>query len=166
MGRYKAYWEARLDPSKGDLCVSFDIHNTGGKVQDFKNKQMSSAEGSPPNLVDIFEKCGTPDFDFENISDERGLICLDPIEYEKQALCPDLFARLSVFTSGRIALCSADQAEYHPIGNVLDFNTPEELYNSPFFQDYRSAWLNREVTCKKNCAECTITISRFNKHAS
>jgi len=160
---YKAYWDSRLNPSKGDSCVAFDIHNTGGKVEDYENKRIPK-ENTEDKLDDIFERCGTPPFNFEEIADERGLVCIDPVEYEKQALCPDLFTRLSIFTSGRTALCSADQAEYHPIGNILDYDNPEELFNSAIFNDYRSDWLNRNVSCKKNCTDCTITISRFRKH--
>ena len=165
MGRYKAYWDSRLDPKKGDVCTSFDIHNTGGKVDDYESKRMKTDNANSP-LLDIFSQCGPLDFDFNDFADDRGLICLDPVEYEKQALCPDLFTRFSIYTSGRVALCSADQAEYHPIGSVLECDNPEDLFNSTYFNDYRNSWLNRDVSCKSNCSECTVTVSRFNKHVS
>jgi|GEM_PF-6287822 len=161
---YKNYWDERLDPSKGDACVAFDIHNTGGKVGDYENKKIESSH-IDNNIEEIFQSMGDTTLNIEKNSDSNGLICLDPIEYEKQALCPDLFTRLSIYASGRTALCSADQAEYHPIGSVLEYETPEDLFNSAYYKDYRKSWLERDINCKSNCKECTITVSRFRKHA-
>jgi len=160
---YKKYWDERLDPSKGDACVAFDIHNTGGKVSDYENKKIASNRAIN-NIDEIFQIIGQSLPAFGKKIDKNGLICLDPIEYEKQALCPDLFTRLSIYASGRTALCSADQSEYHPIGSVLEYASPEELFNSTYFEDYRKSWMARDIKCKANCKECTITVSRFRKH--
>ena len=88
------------------------------------------------------------------------LISLDPIHLSSKDSV-DLFTRLSIFASGKTALCSADQAEFHPIGSILDYQDPVELFNSKFFNSYRKSWMSRDVSCHKQCTECTVAISRF-----
>lgn len=115
---YFNYWMQRLDPSKGDVCTGFGIHNTGGRVLDYQNKRLDSGDEFK-DVASMFRNFA-PSIDLNKIfsvgsnTNSNDLICLDPIEYESRALCPDLFTRLSIFASGRTALCSADQSECAP----------------------------------------------------
>lgn len=166
---YYDYWSNRLDPSKGDVCTGFGIHNTGGRVSDYQNKRLDSGDEFK-DVASMFSNFA-PSIDLSelfsssSINNSNDLVCLDPVEYESRALCPDLFTRLSIFASGKTALCSADQAEYHPIGSVLDFEDPIDLFNSKYFNEYRDSWMNRSIDCHSQCKECTIAVSRFLKHA-
>ena len=166
---YYNFWMSKLDPSKGDICTAFNIHNTGGRVEEYEAKRIKE-DDSEATLEKYFaanslEARTTYELVSTLPKGIENLTCLDPHVYEKASLCPDIFTRLSIFASGRIALCSADQAEYHPIGNILDFESPVEAFNSEYFDSYRKSWMNRDISCKNNCKECTIAVSRFMKHA-
>ena len=160
---YYQYWDSRLDSSKGDICTGFEVHNTGGKVSEYKKKRLDHSEDTS-DIRSLFNSLKNPEVHIES-SDSDNLISLDPVFYERQGLCPDLFTRLSIFASGKTALCSADQAEFHPIGSILDYDDPVELFNSHIFNSYRHSWINRDVSCHKHCTDCTVAISRFIKHA-
>jgi hypothetical protein len=164
---YKAYWESKLDASKGDQCVGFEIHNTGGKVENYDFKRLTKvAESTVAFLSKSQMTQVTPEELYRlNSVPNAEHVSIEQSDLEKLFLCPDLFTRLSIFASGRIALCSADQAEYHPIGNILDFNDPVDAFNSAIFNGYRTRWMNRKISKDKNCFNCTVVVSRFHKHS-
>lgn len=164
---YQAYWESRLDASKGDQCVGFEIHNTGGKVENYENKRLTKeAESTVAFLSESQMPPVTPEELYRlNFVPDADHVCIEQPDLERMFLCPDLFTRLSIFASGRIALCSADQAEYHPIGNILDYDDPADAFNSEVFNGYRTRWMNRNVGNDKNCFNCTVVVSRFHKHS-
>lgn len=161
---YYKFWSSRLDSSKGDVCTGFEVHNTGGKVSEYNKKRLNHGDQTA-DINALFSSLESPHFKIDSASD-NNLICLDPVYYEKQGLCPDIFTRLSIFASGKTALCSADQAEFHPIGSILDYDDPVELFNSQYFNAYRDSWIKRDVSCHKQCTDCTVAISRFIKHAT
>ena len=77
-------------------------------------------------------------------------------------MCPDLFSRFIVFTSGDTGLCCADQAGYYKLGNVLNEEVID-IYNNKIFSDYRKAWLTGKVNELKYCNDCSIVNSYFHK---
>lgn len=161
---YQEFWNSYLSPEKGDKVVSFDVHNTGGKVPDYENKKISNYE----TKIDAFNNAlqssskNCQSMLNETASRNDGVIALPASDFENHALCPDLFSRLSIFASGRVALCSADQAEYFDIGGLLE-DGPVEIFNGPVFERYREKWLSQKYIELDHCKDCTIAISRFHK---
>jgi len=161
---YENYWNSLLDPNKGDKVLFMDIHNTGGKVKDFEKQKVN----------DYDEKISSYNFNHRSELDNSYLekiINTDPNnknnyikinDAEKAKLCPDPFARINIFASGDVALCSADQAEYFNIGNIIKQEV-DEVYNSEVLNKYRKKWLNNKHLDLKYCDKCTIAVSRFNK---
>jgi radical SAM protein with 4Fe4S-binding SPASM domain len=94
-------------------------------------------------------------------NDDQG-IYINARDVEKIGGCPDLFSRLSIFTSGDVALCSADQSEYFKLGNVIN-EDPIEVFNSQGFKRYRDKWLSNDYKNLDYCKDCKIYLSRFNK---
>jgi hypothetical protein len=127
---YHQYWSKYIDRDKGDDIIRFPIHNCGGKVVDFDNMALD-------------------DFD-------RKQELFDGDEF---SVCPDLFERFIIFSSGEIGLCSADQEQYFDLGNIID-GDPIDLFNSEIFHAYRKKWIERKVDELKYCKDCTIAISR------
>lgn len=41
---FKTYWEQHLDMDKGDAVIKFDVHNWGGKTEDYQNKDVLSEQ--------------------------------------------------------------------------------------------------------------------------
>ena len=160
---YENYWNSVLDPKKGDKVLFFDIHNTGGKVEDFNKKKVddydkkinsynnTELDSNNPYLAKIINKNSKNTIQYINANDA-----------ERARLCPDLFARINIFASGDVALCSADQAEYFKIGNMINQEL-EDVFNSDILNKYREKWLKNEHLDLKYCNECTIAVSRFNK---
>ena len=81
---------------------------------------------------------------------------------ERKALCPDLFSRFIVFTSGDTGLCCTDQAGYYNLGNVLEEEVLD-IFNNQIFTNYRNAWLAGRVNELDHCKDCSIVNSFFHK---
>jgi len=137
---YKRFWSELLDISKGDRILGIDVHNTGGRIKDFEKMK-----------VDDFS---TKKEEFEKEYHEKN-----------DGMCPDIFSRFSVFTSGDVALCSADQAQYYKLGNVIE-SDPIEIYNNEVFTYYREKWINKQYMDLPYCNTCTIALSRASKTCS
>ena len=161
---YNTYWKKYLSVSKGDDVLGFDIHNTGGKVENYDEMKVKEFGES----AESFEKAlrqNSPNY-FSMIRDstdlKTGYINLNSDELEESALCPDIFTRLSIFASGDVALCSADQAEYFKLGNIIH-DDPIKVFNNELFSHYRDKWLDQKYTELDHCKNCTIAISRMHK---
>ena len=89
-------------------------------------------------------------------------VCVKASEVEDLGGCPDLFTRFSIFASGDVALCSADQAEYFKLGNVIN-EDPIKIFNNDKFSHYREKWLSKSYKELEHCKSCTIVMSRFHK---
>lgn len=162
---YNTYWRTYLNPSKGDDVLGFDIHNTGGKVEDYDKKRLS---GSSEKVVEFTKTVTENTIKSQNLIknmdvSKEGHVYLYSEELEESALCPDLFSRLSIFASGDVALCSADQAEYFPMGNIKH-EDPIEVFNNEHFSRYRDKWVCQKHSELDYCKDCTISISRFYKN--
>jgi radical SAM protein with 4Fe4S-binding SPASM domain len=136
-GDYKDFWKGFLNSSKGDDVLGFDIHNCGGKIDSFEKMKINEFQ----EKADDFQK---------NYNESNA------------GMCPDLFSRLSIFASGDVALCSADQAEYFKLGNVLEMD-PIAIFNNERFSHYREKWINKQYMDLEYCKDCTIAISRVSK---
>ena len=158
---YENYWNKLIDPSKGDKVLFMDIHNTGGRVPDFDKKKVDNYDEKIQNFNSNAPSTKTT-FIKQNLAttDSSSFVRVD--EVEKAGMCPDLFARMLIFASGDVALCSADQGGYYKIGNALEQDI-EEIYNSEIFDSYREKWLSNNYAEAKHCNQCTITVSRLNK---
>lgn len=134
---YHSFWSKLLNPKKGDNILKIDIHNTGGKVKDFDKMKVSEFDSKKSQFEkDCFEK--------------------------NEGMCPDLFSRLSVFASGSVALCSADQSSYYYLGNLLN-DEPLKIFNGERFNYYREKWLEKDYMNLDYCKDCTVAISRHHK---
>jgi sulfatase maturation enzyme AslB (radical SAM superfamily) len=137
---YNRFWSGLLDVSKGDRILGIDVHNTGGRIKGFEKMKVNDFSAKKEE----FEK------DYQERND---------------GMCPDIFSRLSIFTSGDVALCSADQAQYFKLGNVLE-EDPIEIFNNETFSYYREKWISKEFMKLNYCSVCTIAISRASKTCS
>jgi hypothetical protein len=134
---YRAFWSRHLRPEKGDAILAIDVHNIGGRLKGFEQLQV-------------------PDY-------HRKAAIFDQRYQESNAgMCPDLFHRLSIFVSGDVALCSADQSSYFNLGNVLVAD-PVTIFNNEVFTSYREAWVGGHCRRLAHCRTCTIAISRANR---
>lgn len=52
---YKAFWEARIDSSKGDAVIKFDVHNCGSRISDYETMKIQDAEIIEP-CIDLWER--------------------------------------------------------------------------------------------------------------
>lgn len=52
---YKAYWESRIDRSKGDAVIKFDVHNCGSRIREYENMKIADAEVIQP-CIDMWER--------------------------------------------------------------------------------------------------------------
>lgn len=134
---YYKFWSALLSPGKGDAVLGIDIHNCGGKIIGFDEMKV--------------EDFSIKKSKFDKFYNE-----------ESTGMCSDLFSRLSIFASGDVALCSADQAEYFKLGNVIE-EDPMEIFNNEIFSRYREGWINKKYMELDYCKNCTIAISRAHK---
>lgn len=161
---YKAYWIKKLNPKKGDDILTIDIHNTGGKVDGYEKMKVSDSSSKTEDHNAHFSK-EVENGNFQKLvsfkNDDQG-IYINARDVEKIGGCPDLFSRLSIFTSGDVALCSADQSEYFKLGNVIN-EDPIEVFNSQGFKRYRDKWLSNDYKNLDYCKDCKIYLSRFNK---
>ena len=162
---YKAYWSKIQNPKKGDDILTIDIHNTGGKVQGYDKMKVSDSSSKVEAHDSHFSK-EVKNGNFKKLvsSESNDDIYINARDVEKIGGCPDLFSRLSIFTSGDVALCSADQSEYFKLGNVIR-EDPIKIFNSQVFEKYRNKWLSNNYKDLDYCKDCKIYLSRFNKSA-
>ena len=161
---YNTFWRDLMSPEKGDNVLGLDIHNTGGKVPDYGDKKIGDFDPKEKDFLDHYA-ASVDNGDFDNLlkpDGQTGEICVKASEIENLGGCPDLFTRLSIFASGDVALCSADQAEYFKLGNVIH-EDPIEIYNNSRFSHYREKWTSKGVQDLDHCRDCTIVMSRFYK---
>ncbi len=137
---YQLFWNDLLNPEKGDDVITIDIHNTGGKVENFDNMKVDGYTAK----IDQYQ---------------------EQMSCQQAELCPDLFSRLSIYASGDVSLCSADQSSYYDLGNVLT-QDPLDIYNNKVFTHYREEWLDNNFMALNYCKDCTIAISRQYKSYS
>ena len=161
---YNVFWRELLSTEKGDNVLGMDVHNTGGKVPNYDKKKINNfnslEEDHKAHYTSSvengrFEKLLVP----ESEDDE---VCVKASEVEDLGGCPDLFTRFSIFASGDVALCSADQAEYFKLGNVIN-QDPIQIFNNDRFSHYRKKWLSNSYKELDHCKNCTVVMSRFHK---
>jgi len=161
---YNAFWRSLMTPEKGDNVIRMDVHNTGGKVPNYDEMKISEFASKEKAWADHYRK-SVDEGHFDNLlkpSEKTGEVWVKASEVENLGGCPDLFTRLSIFASGDVALCSADQAEYFKIGNIID-DDPIVAFNSEVFTRYRDKWLSNGVGDLDHCRDCTVVMSRFHK---
>lgn len=134
---YRAFWSKYLRPEKGDAILGIDVHNIGGRIEGFEQMQVA----------DYQEKMAEYNKRYQESNAD---------------MCPDLFHRLSIFVSGDVALCSADQSSYFNLGSVLE-KDPVDIFNNEIFTRYRNEWIAKKYLQLEHCMNCTIAISRANK---
>jgi radical SAM protein with 4Fe4S-binding SPASM domain len=135
--KYQQHWLSLLNPEKNDAVLGFEIHNNGGKVKNFDTMKLDNF-----------------------LKNQRGFN--EELSKSATGACSDLFSRLSIFASGDIALCSADQAEFFKLGNIVK-EDPIAVFNNPIFTRYREKWINNQFMELEHCKNCSIAISRANK---
>jgi len=161
---YNAFWRALMTPEKGDNVIGIDVHNTGGKVPNYNEKKIGDFASKEKEWADHYRRSvDKGHFDDLLKPDEKtDEVWVKASEVENLGGCPDLFTRLSIFASGDVALCSADQAEYFNIGNIIE-DDPIVAFNSEVFTRYRKKWLSNGIGNLDHCKDCTVTMSRFHK---
>jgi MoaA/NifB/PqqE/SkfB family radical SAM enzyme len=162
---YNAFWKPLLNQEKGDDVLAIDVHNNGGKVIDFHKMKVSEFEKLNADYETGYVKAIDDKALQQAIEWNPGgqeYIQLSGAQLEHAGVCPDLFSRLSIFVSGDVALCSADQAAFFRLGNVIE-SDPIEIFNGEIFTQYRDKWLNRQSMSLEHCKGCSVTQSRFHK---
>ena len=161
---YNIFWRKLLNPKKGDDVLGIDVHNTGGKVQGYDKMKVNDLH----TMEDEFEAHFTKEIENGNfnqlVTPKNGndKIFLKANEVENIGACADIFTRLSIFASGDVALCSADQAEYYKLGNAIN-EDPVKIFNNHGFKKYRDKWLSNDYKSLDHCKDCKVYLSRFNK---
>ncbi len=161
---YNNHWNKILDRKKGDDILGVDIHNTGGKVKNFDKMRVDDFHDHEKEHEEHFTDQVNKG-NFKKITTPKngdGNVYVKAHEVEELGGCPDLFSRLSIFASGDVALCSADQAEYFKLGNIVR-EDPIKVFNNEGFSIYRNKWLNNEYKKLDYCKDCKIYLSRFHK---
>ena len=161
---YNIFWRKLLSTEKGDNVIGMDVHNTGGKVPNYNKMTVTNYN----SMKSEHNNCHTKSVEngsFDKLltsKSEGNKIYLKANEVEDLGGCPDLFTRFSIFASGDVALCSADQAEYFKLGNVVN-QDPIKIFNNDKFSHYRNKWLSNSYSDLDHCKNCTVVISRFHK---
>jgi len=52
---YKSFWEARIDKSKGDAVIKFDVHNCGSRILDYQQMAIDEGDNIEP-CIDLWER--------------------------------------------------------------------------------------------------------------
>ena len=161
---YNTFWRGILSIKKGDDVLGLDVHNTGGKVPNYDKMKIDNFKDYPDSLK-LQKKYSNLNGNFNKLLVREGKddeVCVKASEVEDLGGCPDLFTRFSIFASGDVALCSADQAEYFKLGNVSN-QDPIKIFNNERFSHYRKKWLSNGYKELDHCKNCTIVMSRFHK---
>jgi len=161
---YNTFWRGILSAKKGDDVLGLDIHNTGGKVPNYDKMKIDNFNSMEKNYNAHYKR-SVESGNFNKLlvrEDKDDEVCVKSSEVEDLGGCPDLFTRLSIFASGDVALCSADQAEYFKLGNVIN-QDPIKIFNNERFSHYRKKWLSNSYKELDHCKNCTIVMSRFHK---
>jgi len=161
---YNTFWRGLLSTEKGDDVLGLDVHNTGGKVPNYDKMKISNFN-SMEEKHEIHYKSSVESGQFDKLLEPKGEnneVCVKASEVEDLGGCPDLFTRFSVFASGDVALCSADQAEYFKLGNVIN-QDPIQIFNNERFSHYRKKWSSNGYKELEHCKNCTTVMSRFHK---
>ena len=161
---YNTYWRKLQNPKKGDEILGLDVHNTGGKVQGYEQMKVSDFSSQEKEHEAHFTK-EVKNGNFNKLvsaKNDSDNLYVNARDIEKIGGCPDLFSRLSIFTSGDVALCSADQSEYFKLGNAIH-EDPVKIFNSEVFKKYRDKWLSNDYKDLDYCKDCKIYLSRFHK---
>ena len=161
---YNTFWRKLLSTKKGDNVLGMDVHNTGGKVPDY-NKMKVNNYNSMEEDHKIHHTNSVKNGLFDKLLVSKGHddeIFVKQSDVEELGGCADLFSRLSIFVSGDVALCAADQAEYFKLGNVIN-QDPIEIFNNSQFSHYRKKWLSDSYEELEHCKNCTLVTSRFHK---
>ena len=161
---YNIFWKDLMSPKKGDNVIGLDIHNTGGKVVDYDKMRVSNFEDLEKQHWEHYSK-SIDNGDYKKLTtpkDNSDKVYIKANEVEDLGGCPDLFSRFSIFASGDVALCSADQAEYFKLGNVIK-EDPIKIFNSNQFTDYRNKWMSKNYKELEHCRDCSVYMMRFHK---
>ena len=161
---YNIFWKNQMSPSKGDDVIGLDIHNTGGKVKNYDTMKVSNFEDMEKKHWAHYSK-SIDDGKYKDLAtpkNNKNEVYLKAHEIENLGGCPDLFSRFSVFASGDVALCSADQAEYFKLGNAIK-EDPINIFNSNEFNDYRNKWMSKSYKELEHCKDCSVYLMRFHK---
>ena len=162
---YNIFWKKLMSPKKGDNVLGLDIHNTGGKVENYDNMKVTNSNGMELEHEKHYSEA-VNNGSFSELIKPKGKdekVYLKAYEVENLGGCPDIFSRLSIFTSGDVALCSADQAEYFKIGNA-EKEDPVKIFNGKHFTNYREKWLTNKYKELDYCKDCKIYLTRFHKN--
>lgn len=74
--------------------------------------------------------------------------------------CQDLFERVYIYASGKMALCCADDNGWYDLGDA-SVNDPVELFNtSPVFQHHRDLITAGKIAQLDHCKDCTLPFVR------
>ena len=161
---YNIFWRGLLSAEKGDDVLGLDVHNTGGKVPNY-DKMIINNFNSKEKDYNAHYKRSVESGNFNKLLVREGKddeVCVKASEVEDLGGCPDLFTRFSVFASGDVALCSADQAEFFKLGNVIN-QDPIQIFNNERFSHYRNKWSSNGYKELEHCKNCTTVMSRFHK---
>ena len=161
---YNIFWRELLSPEKGDDVLGLDVHNTGGKVPNYDKMKINNFSSLEKDYKAHY-KSSIESGSFDKLLTPKGKkneIFVKASEVEDLGGCPDLFTRFSIFASGDVALCSADQAEFFKLGNVIT-QDPIQIFNNDHFSHYRKKWLSNSYEELEHCKTCTVVMSRFHK---
>ncbi|MDC0448338.1 radical SAM protein [Candidatus Pelagibacter sp.] len=161
---YNTFWHKLLDTKKGDDVLAIDIHNTGGKVNNYDKMKVNDFNSmEEEHEAHITNEINNGNFEkIVTSKDGDSKVYVKSNEIEDVGGCPDLFSRFSVFASGDVALCSADQAEYFKLGNAIH-EDPVKIFNNDVFKKYRDKWQSNDYKNLDYCKDCKIYLSRFHK---
>ena len=161
---YNTFWRGLLSTKKGDDVLGMDVHNTGGKVPNYDKMKINNFNSMEKDYNAHYKK-SVESGSFNKLLVREGKddeVSVKASEVEDLGGCPDLFTRFSIFASGDVALCSADQAEYFKLGNAIN-QDPIKIFNNERFSHYRKKWLSNGYKELDHCKNCTIVMSRFHK---
>jgi len=96
----------------------------------------------------------------QDIEDKRKERLKRLKKYEKKKeICPDLLRRMLLFVNGDVILCCGNMKV---MGNVLK-SSPEDIYNGPYFNWYRSMMEAGSITKIDECKNCQVILSSMDK---
>ena len=96
---YNIFWKELMSPEKGDDVIALDIHNTGGKVQNYDTMKVSNFENMEKEHWDHYTK-SIDSGDYKKLTTPKkndDKVYIKANEIEDLGGCPDLFSRFSIF---------------------------------------------------------------------
>ena len=78
--------------------------------------------------------------------------------------CQDLFERVYIYASGKMALCCADDNGWYDLGDASKGDPVEQFNTNPIFRHHREMMKAGKIAQLEHCKDCTLPLVRAQRN--